>query len=382
MTPGARISAAIAVLDKILGGEPAEKALVNWTRSSRFAGSGDRSVIRDHVFDALRRMRSSAAMGGAMTGRGLMLGLLRGQGKDVHALFTGEGHAPAVIDEADEARTPTAEEALDCQDWLIPILQADLGARFPQIMALMQDRAPVFLRVNTLRGTVEQAIELLALDEITAVPHPLAPLALEVTEGARKVSASAAYLEGKVELQDVASQAVVEALPLRDGMKVLDYCAGGGGKSLAIAGKARVKLMAHDIDPRRMMDLPARAKRAGAKIHSVATADLTRDFDLVLADAPCSGSGAWRRSPEAKWRLEPSGLARLNALQDDVLDQAASLVTAGGRLAYATCTMIEAENSARVTDFLARNPRFSLESEMRLTPLDGGDGFYLAMLKG
>lgn len=381
MTPGARISAAIAVLDRVLAGEAAEKALVNWARGSRFAGSGDRAAVRDHVFDALRRMRSAAALGGAMTGRGLMLGVLRGHGIAPETLFTGEGHAPAKLEPAETGREPVGNEALDCPDWLAPVLSRGLGADFAPVMMRMQERAPAFLRVNRLRATIEKAITALAREGITARPHPLAATALEVTDGARKIAASAAFAEGLVELQDAASQAVVEALPLSDGMRVLDYCAGGGGKSLAMAARARLDLVAHDVDPRRMADLPARAKRAGAKLRSLATAALQPDFDLVLADAPCTGSGAWRRAPEARWRLDAEGLAAMVALQGQVIAAAAALVRPGGWLAYATCSMIDLENRNLVDGFLSSQSRFQLESDRVLTPLDGGDGFYLALMK-
>ena len=382
MTPGARVAAAISVLDRVLAGEPAEKALVNWARSSRFAGSGDRAAVRDHVFDALRRMRSAAALGGAATGRGLMLGVLRAQGVDPAALFTGDGHAPAPVGANEAPRPMTELEALDCPDWLAPQMRESLGADFAPVMQALQSRAPVFLRVNLRKATVGRAQAVLETEGIRTRPHPLAATALEVTTGARRIAASASYREGLVELQDVASQAVVQALPLADGMRVLDYCAGGGGKSLAMAAQARVDVTAHDADPRRMADLAPRAARAGVRVKTVETGALSGGYDLVLADAPCSGSGAWRRSPEARWRLDAARLDALNAAQDAVLNAAAAQVAPGGWLAYATCSLLACENAARVAAFLARAPRFALQRELRLTPLDGGDGFYLALLKG
>jgi 16S rRNA (cytosine967-C5)-methyltransferase len=382
MTPGARVAAAIAVLDRVLGGEAAEKALVNWARGSRFAGSGDRAAVRDLVFDALRRLRSCAALGGGMTGRGLMLGLARAQGTDVAALFSGQGHAPAPPLPDEAPRAMAQAEALDCPDWLEAPLRDALGADFAHVMQAMQTRAPVFLRVNTLKAGLAQAQAILAADGIATRPHPLAATALEVTEGARKVAGCAAYQGGVVELQDVASQAVVQALPLADGMRVLDFCAGGGGKTLAIAAQARLDLTAHDAHPQRMADLPARAARAGVAVRLAETARLKGGFDLVLADAPCSGSGAWRRQPEARWRLDAARLAALNATQDAVLDAAAAQVRPGGWLAYATCSLLAAENQARIAAFRQRMPRFALQRSLRLTPLDGGDGFYLALLLG
>lgn len=375
------MAAAIAVLDRVLAGEAAEKALVNWARGSRYAGSGDRAAVRDHVFDALRRMRSCAALGGGLTGRGLMLGIVRAQGGDVAALFSGQGHAPAPP-RPDEAPAPMSEaERLDCPDWLEPPLRAALGADFPAVMEAMQARAPVFLRVNLCKADRAQARAMLHAEGIVTHPHPLAATALEVVDGARRVAASAALREGVVELQDVASQAIVAALPLADGMRVLDFCAGGGGKTLAMAGLARLSLTAHDADPRRMADLPARAARAGVSPRLIATAELRGGFDLVLADAPCSGSGAWRRQPDARWRLDSARLAALTVTQDAVLSAAAGQVRPGGWLAYATCSLLDIENRDRIAAFLQRDPGAVLEREMRLTPVDGGDGFYLAVIR-
>lgn len=379
MTPAARVAAAIAVLDRVLAGEAAEKVLLNWSRGSRFAGSGDRAAVRDLVFDALRRMRSCAASGGGMTGRGLMIGLARVQGHDLASIFTGEGHAPAPVSIHEAARAMTLAEALDCPDWLMAPLQAALGTSFEGVMTAMQARAPVFLRVNLRRGSQAEAIAALAVDGIAVEPHRLARTALVVRDGARRVARSRAFSEGLVELQDAASQAVVEALPLADGMRVLDYCAGGGGKTLAMAAQAHLDLVAHDADPGRMADLPARARRAGVSVQVGGA--LAGGFDLVLADAPCSGSGAWRRQPEARWRLDPARLQALTSSQDSVLAAAAAQVRPGGWLAYATCSLLREENEERITGFLARTPGVRLERSLRLTPLDGGDGFYLALLK-
>ena len=384
MTPAARLSAAIGILDRILAGAPAEQALTNWGRASRYAGSGDRAAVRDLVFDALRCRRSFARLGGAETGRGLILGGLRAAGADVGALFCGEGHAPAPPAGPELApQPPSALESLDCPDWLAPRLQGSLGADFAAVMQALRHRAPVFLRVNLARASVAAAIEALAAEGIVARPHPLAATALEVTEGARKIHGSAAYRDGLVELQDAASQAVVQALPLVAGARVLDYCAGGGGKTLAMAGGAGLTLFAHDADPRRMRDLPARAERAGVRVRLLSTADTRREapFDLVLADAPCSGSGSWRRAPEGKWSLTPARLAALVATQAAILDETAALVRPGGHLGYATCSVLDEENDDQIHALLARRPGWERVSRLRLTPLDGGDGFFLSLLR-
>ena len=389
MTPGARVAAAIEILDRVLSGTPAEQALTNWARASRFAGSGDRAAVRDHVFASLRRKRSHAALGGAMTGRGLLIGQLREAGADCPGIFSGSGHAPPPLTAAEVARLDRAVEmerniVLDCPDWLAPELEAALGDAFEPVMSALRDRAPVFLRVNDARTTREAARAALAAEGIGTRPHALAKTALEVTENPRRIQNAAAYRNGLVELQDAASQAVVEMLPLADAPRVLDYCAGGGGKALAMASQApRATVFAHDADPRRMRDLPARATRAGAVITCLDSREVAAGgtYDLVLCDAPCSGSGAWRRSPEAKWRLDPAGLEALCRTQARILDRAAPLVAAGGHLAYATCSLLAPENGAQIAGFRARHRGWRLFSERRLTPLDGGDGFYIALLQ-
>ncbi|MWD27370.1 RsmB/NOP family class I SAM-dependent RNA methyltransferase [Aquicoccus sp. SCR17] len=383
MTPGARVAAAIEILDRVLGGEAAEKALTSWARASRFAGSKDRAAIRDHVFDALRRLRSAAAGGGCapgqMTGRGVMIGLLREMQGDAAPLFSGEGHAPAPIGSEETARTPDPVEAMDLPDWLWPEFQRSLGEEAGEVAAALRERAPVFLRVNLLRATVEQAIAALDAEGIAARPHPLSPTALEVTERARRIALGAAYRDGLVELQDAASQAVVDTLPLSAGMRVLDYCAGGGGKALAIAARTGTQVDVHDADPRRMKDIPARATRAGADLRPVEAP--RPGYDLVLCDAPCSGSGAWRRAPEGKWRLTPERLEELTRLQRHILAEAVPLVAPGGLLIYATCSLLEAENGDTVTAFTGAEPGWHLATERRFRPEDGGDGFYVAHLE-
>lgn len=385
MTPAARLQAAIEILDIILDGDPAEKALTGWARRSRYAGSKDRAAVRDHVFTALRCRRSHAALGGANTGRGLILGGLRDIGEDPDTLFTGDGYGPAALSDAErEAGRKPAEgaEACDLQDWIYPAFSQSLGAETAAAAAALRLRAPVHVRVNLTKATVETAQDALAEAGIQSMTHPAASTALEITEGARKIRNSEAYTSGLVELQDAASQAVIAALPLSDGMRVLDYCAGGGGKSLAMAAQAGIDLFAHDAAPQRMRDLPERAERAGADITVLSTSEARQQapFDLVLCDVPCSGSGSWRRAPDAKWLLTPETLDELLVVQATILDEAADLVTENGSLAFATCSMLEAENGTQVEGFLARHPGWSLDFDKSWRVHGGTDGFYVAIL--
>ncbi len=379
MTPAARLSAAIEVLEAILAGHAPEVVLTNWGRANRFAGSGDRASIRDVVYDALRCRASFAALGGGLTGRGLVLGGLRAAGADTDGLFTGEGHAPARVTAQEAGHPPEGYDALDCPPWLGPRLEAALGATFTPTLRALQHRAPVFLRVNLARTTRDAAAAVLAEQGIATTPVSWVHTALEVTNNARKVQTCAAYQQGLVELQDASSQAVVAALYLTPNVKVLDYCAGGGGKALALAARG-AKVWAHDAFPARMADLPQRCARAGQRILITAQPAETKPYDVVLTDVPCSGSGSWRRDPAGKWALTEARLNELRALQTQIMDEAAPLVRHGGTLAYATCSLLAEENETQITAFLGRQTGWVAKTQRRFAPLDGGDGFFLATL--
>lgn len=393
MTPGARIQAAIEVLDQIIAGEPAEKALTTWARGSRFAGSGDRAAVRDHVFDVVRMWRSCAAFGGAFsgaddqpTGRALMLGLLRQSCIEPKSLFSGAGHAPMALSAAecdllDAEPTLTDLQALDCPDWLAPQLQGSLGDDFAPIMQALRSRAPVFIRVNQSRATVAGVIAELAQAGITAAPHPLSPHALQITDGARKLRNSPVLTDGRAEMQDAASQATVDMIPDLNDARALDFCAGGGGKALALAARGAI-VSAHDINPARMSDLPARAARAGVSIPCLNPSELAQagPFDMIVADAPCSGSGSWRRAPAAKWALTPARLTELQQIQAAILDQIAGLAGPKTQLVYITCSLLKTENDDQIADFLRRNPEWACAKMRHMTPVDGGDGFFTAHL--
>lgn len=382
MTPAARVAAAIGILDRILAGSPAEPALLGWARSSRYAGSGDRAAVRDLVFDSLRRMRSQAALGGAMTGRGLMIGHCRAEGIDPDSLFTGGTHAPAPLSDAERSGgvAPRDLVALDLPDWLGPPLRKALGPDFAPVMRAMRDRAPLWLRINPRRASGDLPA-LLKRDGIAVEPGP--GLSLRVTSGERRVQQSEAYRSGAVEIQDLSSQLAAALLPLPPAGSVLDYCAGGGGKTLALAarGGSGPVFSAHDIDPARMSDLPQRAKRAGVKVEILPPGGARGRHDLVLVDAPCSGSGTWRRTPDAKWRLTPQRLEELSAIQADILSRSAELTAPGGALAYMTCSFLGEENDDQVRRFLAGHPEFSLEARRAMTPLCESDGFFVAVMR-
>ena len=388
MTPAARVAAAIDLLDAVFNGQAAEQALTAWARKSRFAGSKDRAAVRDHVFQALRCKSTYAARGGAETGRGVMLGGLRAEGIDPEMIFTGEGHAPEELTDEERRAGGAPQSRADrwnLPEWLCARFEAALGDQAEAAALALAERAPVTLRVNSAK-TSREAARLGLIDEgIVSEANPVADTALTVSEGARKVAQSSAYRAGLVELQDASSQAAMAELPLTEGMRVLDFCAGGGGKALALAARApdSVNLFAHDAAPQRMRDLPDRAARAGVRIETVHREALRHagPFDLVLCDVPCSGSGTWRRTPEAKWRFTPDRLAELQAVQMQILKDAASHVADGGVLAYSTCSVLTEENADRIAAFQEACPEWAVQTA-RVWPITAGnDGFFLCLLK-
>lgn len=393
MTPGARLAAAIECLDAIAAGAPAERVLTTWARRARFAGSKDRAAIRDQVFDVLRARESCAILGEGTSGRALILGLCALQGQDAGALFGGGIYDPPALSDPERATWQTRDTRLEGarSAWNMPdaartALAVSHGDSALDIAIALASRAPIDLRVNLRKSTRDDAVQLLADDGIIAAPVEISGTALRVTEGARKIRNSASYLNGVVELQDAGSQALVDhVLAWRSGTppeRILDYCAGGGGKSLGLAAQTGARIVAHDINAARMTDLPVRAKRAGAQIICAGTPDLSQygPYDVILCDAPCSGSGSWRRAPDAKWRFDDKSLRELVTLQLSVLEQALPHLAEGGALVYATCSLFDAENDGVTHAFLNAHPEFTVKRRFSVTPLDGCDGFFLTLL--
>lgn len=390
MTPAARYAAAIEVLGAWIDGTPVEQALTRWARGARYAGSGDRATVRDHVYDVLRRKGSCAALGGDGNGgcgggsdaRALILGLVRLSDVDPATVFTGAPRAPASLTDA-EATSPvgTPDPALDVPDWMHPMLTRRLGAEMPAVLAALGRRAPLYLRLNRAKAGIDAAVASLARDGVTAVPVAGSDRALQVMDAPRKLRASSAYRDGWVEVQDLSAQRAVAAVDWSASGRILDFCAGGGGKTLAIADRTQAALFAHDAKPARLTDLPPRAARAGVSVTvlNAAGVDAAAPFDAVLCDVPCSGSGTWRRDPEAKWRLTPAGLATLTATQDAILARGAAVTAPGGMLVYMTCSLFAEENEDRAAAFEAGHPGWRRVSVRIDTPLTASDGFFTAI---
>lgn len=394
MTPGARLAAAIEVLDAIAVGKgPADGVLKAWGKSHRFAGSKDRRAIAERVYNTLRaRGRLQADLGEAdVTARGLVLCALRRlDGLDlaeIEALFAG-GHAPAPLTDAERARLaapyPEAPEWAEAgvPTFLAEALKAQYGQAWrAEAEALVAPRAPVDLRVNLLRGGREGALRLLARDGFEAEPSPLSALGLRLPAAtAPDVQSTRAFTSGWIEVQDEGSQLAAALSGARPGETVVDYCAGGGGKTLALAammglrddGAGPGRLIACDVNQKRLDAIHERLERAGARAEIRRTGpegegseDLIGQCDLVLVDAPCSGAGTWRRRPEGAWRLVPEAIVRLSTLQTSILQRAARLVRPGGRLVYVTCSVLAEENQQVAQAFLRQTTEFRAGSLAR-----------------
>jgi 16S rRNA (cytosine967-C5)-methyltransferase len=427
MTPAARVAAAIEVLADIeTRRRPAADAMKDWGLGRRFAGSGDRAAISALVYDVMRRKASSAWLMGEATPRAEVIGALRQtRGLDldgIAALFTGEGHAPGPLSEAERGRIATAtlkgappHVAGDYPEWLAPAFEAAFGTQAAEEGRALAERAPVDLRANRLKTTREKVLD--ALAHLQPEPTPFSPVGLRIAIRADgrgpALQAEPAYVKGQVEVQDEGSQLAALLAGARPGLQVLDLCAGAGGKTLALAGEMdnHGQIYATDADGRRLAPIFDRLARSGARNVQVRAprgaadvlAGLEERCDLVLIDAPCTGSGAWRRNPDAKWRIRPGALEQRIRDQDATLERAVRFVKPGGRIVYVTCSVLRAENEDRVAAFLAAHAEYlpvdaaaqarqaglpalaerasPVGPGFRLTPLTTGtDGFYVATL--
>ena len=384
MTPGAHIAAAIEVLDQILAGKNAEVSLIKWGRSNRFAGSGDRYAIRDIVYDALRQKNSLTKRSKNISGRSWIIALLKKREVNLDEYFGATRYSPPKIKKWELELLPIENESdlYDIPDWLWPKWKESLGIKAIEVADTLKERANIFLRVNIIKGTRDDAIQALEKDGIISKFHPTVSTALIVNKGTRKIKNSEAYNIGLVELQDASSQASVLKLNIDQNGPILDFCAGGGGKSLALSAYLNKPIFAYDANFERMKDLPNRARRSGANIRVIKSNDLKKShYGLVFCDAPCSGSGSWRRDPEGKWSLTLQDYERLLSLQENILATASQLVKPNGNLVYATCSILKDENKAQIQKFLENTNDWALKKEKFSIPSELGDGFYFSILK-
>ena len=385
MTPAARLAAAIEVFAAIENERrPAADTLKAWGLTHRFAGSGDRAAVAGLVYDALRRRASSAFVMGADAPRAILLGMLkRERGLDVETiarLCDGSLYAPEALSSDERKRLEAGDIAGappyvrgDYPEWLEPYFSRVFGDDRVEEGAALSSRAPLDLRVNTLKA--EQDAVAAMLSDLRPEPTRWSPWGLRIRLAADAkspaVHAEPAFLKGLVEMQDEGSQLAALLSGAKPGEQVVDLCAGAGGKTLAVAAMMQNKgqVFATDDDKRRLAPIHDRVKRSGARNVQVRTPksvggeidDLAGRMDLVLIDAPCTGTGAWRRNPDAKWRMRPGALQQREKEQVEILDRAVALLKASGRIAYITCSVLEQENDTQVGDFLTRHAEFSVQ---------------------
>src|SRR6202790_1980700 len=407
MTPAARLSASIELIEAIDTQRiPAAKALKEWGTAHRYAGSGDRAAISGLIWDVLRRRASSAWVMDDDTPRARALGMLKlERGLDVDAiaaLCDGGRFAPEPLSERERAalgqrslENAPAHIAGDYPEWLDGYLAQVFGDDRVAEATAMASRAPLDLRVNTLKAKREKILPSLA--HLGAQPAPWSPIGLRIELGADArnpgIHAEEDFIKGAIEVQDEGSQLAALLSAAKPGEQVIDLCAGAGGKTLALAAmmQGKGRLIATDRDKRQPAPIHEGLARAGAHHAGVRTpkgetdtlGDIRASADLVLIDAPCTGTGAWRRNPDAKWRMRPGALEVRLKDQIEVLDRAAALVKPGGRIAYVTCSVLPAENGEQVRAFMARHPEFAVvPPEQAVTVLwDKAEEFAAATLQ-
>ncbi|MBV9198532.1 MAG: RsmB/NOP family class I SAM-dependent RNA methyltransferase [Alphaproteobacteria bacterium] len=431
MTPGAQVAAAIDILTAIeTGDRPADDVAADYFRRRRYIGAKDRAHVAGHVYAVLRHRASldwwigkHAVEVDPRTRVLAGLELIEGWRPDaIEACCDGDRFRPKRLTRGEERllhslaghtlRHPEMPRAVadDLPEWLVPYLERVFGKGLEREMAALNGPAPTDLRVNLLKTDREAARRMLAAEGIAAEPTPLSPLGLRLHRRV-PLGTLAAFEQGFVEVQDESSQLAARLADARPGMRVVDFCAGAGGKTLALAaGMAnRGKLVACEVSQYRLDRAARRLRRAGVTNVERRALSGERDkwvkrhagsFDRVFVDVPCLGTGTWRRNPDAKWRMRPEDLAELVERQQQILRSAARLVRPGGRLIYATCSLLREEDEAQAEAFLAAEPGFSLlpvarvwaatiggaspggEQYLRLTPaLHGTDGFFVAIFE-
>jgi len=426
MTPAARVQAAIELLEEVLDtNRPADGVLSSYFRNRRYIGAGDRRSISEQIWRILRhRARLTWSLGTDHPSARLFVAanMIRGEGKTVDAvagLYSGAKNGPSPL-LAHEKRmiervttrddtTMPREVKFELPWWLLQKFDTAFGEGADAELAALNVEAALDLRVNALKSTRGAMMALLKEEGHTPQETPLSPLGIRLA-GRISLGDHKGFKDGLFEVQDEASQLCAQLVDAQPGSAVMDLCAGAGGKTLAIAGTMANKgrLIACDVSIGRLERSKLRLRRAG--VHN-ATLRILEDkdkwikrqagsFDRVLVDAPCTGTGAWRRNPDARWHLTPENLDSLAATQTQVLEQGAGLVKLGGRLIYSTCSLLPEENQDRVAAFLASHPGFKVipvadvwsqiltapcpasDPYLTLSPnRTGTDGFFVALLE-
>ncbi|MEO6013945.1 MAG: RsmB/NOP family class I SAM-dependent RNA methyltransferase [Devosia sp.] len=401
--PG-RLSAAIEVLTDIdKRHRPVAEALKAWGLNNRFAGAGDRAAIGNIVYDALRKKASHAYAMGSDSARALVLSVIvrdwRETPERLNDLFAADDHAPEILS-ADEVRRLSVADPLedapehvraDFPEWAVPSLKESLGPYWREEGRAMAGRPALDLRVNSLKA--DRARVLKSLERVGAQAAAISPVGVRVAAGGQdsrtpNVQADEGYLKGWFEVQDQGSQIVALLAGAKPGEQVLDLCAGAGGKTLAMAAAMGNKgqIFAYDSDRHRLAPIYDRLKRNGVRNVQVRAPgegvldDLVGKMDRVVLDAPCTGSGTWRRQPHAKWKLTAEQMAARVAEQAAILEDGARYVKPGGTLVYITCSILHDENGGQIADFRERHPEFeAIDAAPLLEALSPGGGQHVHM---
>ena len=378
----------IEILDTYLDEAKINFVLRKWAIKHRFAGSSDRRKIKDIIFDIIRQKKSCEHVGGGFSGRNLLIGYLKLKGTELSSVFDNSKFGPKELTikeqniNVDFSNLSNIYE-LDFPSWLIPILRRSLQSEFNNVVKALRNRSHVQLRVNLKKISRLNAIKKLKKNNIECEINELCSTALNVLSGAQHILTSPCFENGFVELQDAGSQLVSESIEINYNDKVLDMCAGAGGKSLAISCGAELDAtyFAWDVNFDRMKDIDARSKRAGVKIEKVIKLSSKSFYNKIIIDAPCSGSGSWRRDPEGKWRLDEDILENYVKTQKELILKGLKLLAPRGQILYITCSILDIENGKLIDDLISSVLSLRLVRSISLVPSSKSDGFYGAVLE-
>ena len=378
----------IEILDTYLNEAKIDFVLRKWAIKHRFAGSSDRRKIKDIIFDIIRQKKSCEHVGGGFSGRNLLIGYLKLKGTELSSVFDNSKFGPEELTikeqniNVDFSNLSNIYE-LDFPSWLIPILRRSLLNEFSNVVKTLRSRSHIQLRVNLKKISRLNVIKKLQKNNIECEINELCSSALNVLNGAQHILTSSCFENGFVELQDAGSQLVSELIEINYNDKVLDMCAGAGGKSLAISCGAEMDATyyAWDINFDRMKDIDARSKRAGVKIEKVIKLSSKSVYNKIIIDAPCSGSGSWRRDPEGKWRLDEDILDNYVKTQKELILKGLKLLAPRGQILYITCSILDIENDKLIDDLISSVLSLKLVRSISLVPSSKSDGFYGAVLE-
>lgn len=378
----------IEILDTYLNEAKIDFVLRKWAIKHRFAGSSDRRKIKDIIFDIIRQKKSCEHVGGGFSGRNLLIGYLKLKGTELSSVFDNSKFGPEELTikeqniNVDFSNLSNIYE-LDFPSWLIPILRRSLLNEFSNVVKALRNRSHIQLRVNLKKISRLNAMKKLQKNNIECEINELCSTALNVLNGAQHILTSPCFENGFVELQDAGSQLVSELIEINYNDKVLDMCAGAGGKSLSISCGAELDAtyFAWDINFDRMKDIDARSKRAGVKIEKVIKLSSKSFYNKIIIDAPCSGSGSWRRDPEGKWRLDEDILDNYVKTQRELILKGLKLLAPRGQILYITCSILDIENGKLIDDLISSVLSLRLVKSISLVPSSKSDGFYGAVLE-